>query len=94
MSTAKKTAKPSDLASSLDKNREATEEIKQIADDLALVHTVLDQTVPSGAPEDLGLATEQAVNLEKQLGEAADKLDKVNEQLTDEIEARKPNDPA
>ncbi|MEJ8852495.1 hypothetical protein [Variovorax rhizosphaerae] len=80
---------PADLADVLDANKEATEEVKQVADHLAVVHAVLEQGVPAGAAEDVGLATEQTAQLGKQLEEAADKLDKVNEQLATEVDARK-----
>jgi len=85
-------AKPADLAEALNANKEATEEVKQVADHLAVVHAVLDQTVPATAEDDLNLATEQAGQLQKQLDEAAAKLGKVNEQLTTEVNAHKESD--
>jgi hypothetical protein len=81
-------AKTADLAEALSANKEATEEVKQVADHLAVVHAVLDQGVPPGAEGDLSMATEQAGQLEKQLVGAAEKLDKVNEQLETVANAR------
>ncbi len=86
---ANKPSKPADLEDALHANKEATEEVKQVGDDLALVHAVLDQKVIPGAEEDLAIATEQAAQLEKQLSEAAEKLEKVNEHLAEEVKARK-----
>jgi len=84
----KQVANPADLADVLDANKEATEDVKKVADHLAVVHAVLDQGVPAGH-DDLGLATEQTAQLEKQLVEASEKLDKVNEQLATEVSTRK-----
>jgi hypothetical protein len=83
-----KLAQPADLADALNANKEATQEVKQVADHLSLVHAVLDQALPPGVEEDLDLATEQTAQLEKQLGEAAEKLEKVNEHLATEVSAR------
>ncbi|MEJ8859599.1 hypothetical protein WKW79_33910 [Variovorax robiniae] len=85
----KQLPQPGDLADALNSNKEATEEVKQVADHLAVVHAVLEQAVPAGLADDVGLATEQTEQLGKQLEEASDKLDKVNEQLAKEVSARK-----
>jgi ABC-type transporter Mla subunit MlaD len=87
----KQLAKPADLADALNANKEATEDVQQVADHLAVVHAVLDQTVPPGVDGDLSLATEQTAELGKKLGEAAEKLEKVNEHLATEV-ARKAGD--
>jgi len=87
--TEKQLPQPADLADVLDANKEATEEVKQVADHLAVVHAVLEQAVPAGRADDVSLATEHTAQLEKQLGEAAEKLDNVNEQLATEVNARK-----
>ncbi|MEJ8852575.1 hypothetical protein [Variovorax rhizosphaerae] len=85
----KQLPQPGDLADVLDANKEATEEVKQVADHLAVVHAVLEQAVPAGLADDVALATQQTEQLGKQLEEASDKLDKVNEQLATEVNARK-----
>jgi len=84
-------AQPADLAEVLDANKEATEEVKQVADHLAVVHAVLEQATSAVVADDVGLATEQAAQLGKQLEQAADKLDKVNEQLATEVSFRSPS---
>lgn len=77
------------LEEALAQNVEATEEVKHVVDNLAVVHAVLDQA-PNGAPPgDLDLAAEKARKLEKQLSTAAEKLEDVNEKLADELKARR-----
>lgn len=77
------------LVDALNKNREATEEVEQVVDDLAVVHAVLDSQVPQAArEEDLGLVIEQAAQLELRLSESVRKLERVNETLAEEIKAR------
>ena len=83
-SRAGKTSSP--LADALDKNKAATQEVKRAADDLAVVHAVLDTKIARGASdEDVQRAVEETNRLEKHLGDSAEKLDEVNETLEREV---------
>jgi hypothetical protein len=81
--------KPAPLKDALEKNKEASEEIKDAAGDLVVVHTVLDKelrkdTLSSDAAE----AVAQTQQIEKRLSKSAEKLDGVNETLQREAVAR------
>lgn len=77
------------LDEALKKNEEATEEIKEAADDLVVVHAVLDQSAPDGGESaDAKEAVAQTREIERRLGKAAEKLDDVNETLRREAESR------
>ena len=78
--------KSSPLVDALDKNKEATEAVKRAADDLAVVHAVLDTKIAQGASEgDVKRAVDETRRLEKHLGDSAEKLDEVNETLEREV---------
>ena len=73
---------PPPLEGILDKNKEATAEIKRAADDLAVVHAVLDTKIAQGATDgDVKRAVAETDKVEKRLTESAKKLDEVNEAL-------------
>lgn len=77
---------PSPLAEALDKNTQATAEVKRAADDLAVVHAVLDTQVAHGASDgDVKRAVAETDKLEKRLERSAEKLDQVNETLAREV---------
>ena len=77
-------AKP--LADALEKNEEATEEVRKAAEQLAVVHAVLDTKVSRGASDgDVADAIAEAKKVEQQLDESAGKLDEVNETLKREV---------
>ena len=77
-------AKP--LADALEKNEEATEEVKKAAEQLAVVHAVLDTKVARGEGDaDVADAIAEAKKVEQQLDESAGKLDEVNETLKREV---------
>lgn len=79
-------AEGSPLAEALDKNKEATAEVKRAADDLAVVHAVLDTKIAQGASDgDVKRAVAVTSNVEKRLGHSAEKLDQVNEALQREV---------
>ncbi len=81
------------LAEALDQNKLATEEVKQAADDLAIVHAVLDTKVARGAPDqDVKRAVAQTSEVEQRLDESVKKLERVNEVLEREV-GRIPEDP-
>lgn len=72
----------SPLADALDKSKVATEEVKNAADDLAVVHAVLDTKLSDGASdEDVQRAVAETAQVEKRLTKSAEKLDQVNETL-------------
>ena len=79
-------AASSPLADALDMSKEATEDVKKAADDLAVVHAVLDTRLAHGATDDeAARAVAETERVEKQLTESAEKLDQVNETLEREL---------
>jgi uncharacterized protein (DUF924 family) len=70
----------------LDKSKQATETVRQAADDLAVVHTVLDTQVPAEVRnEEVDLALEHAEQLQEQLDKSIDLLQDVTETLEAEV---------
>jgi hypothetical protein len=83
LSSTKKTA---GLAKALKENKEATQAVEKAADDLAVVHAVLDSELSKEAvSSDVDRAVEQTNQLEKQLSASSEKLKKVNESLEREL---------
>lgn len=83
LSSAKKTA---GLARALKENKEATQAVEKAADDLAVVHAVLESELPKEVvSSDVDRAVEQTSELEKQLSASSEKLKKVNESLEREL---------
>ena len=77
---------PSPIADALDKNKEATEEVRKVADELAVVHAVLDTKLAHGAnDEDVERAVAETGKVEKRLTRSAEKLDQVNDTLAREV---------
>jgi hypothetical protein len=77
---------PSPIADALDKNKQATEDVKKAADDLAVVHAVLDTKLAKGASDgEVARAVAETDKVEKRLTQSAEKLDQVNETLEREI---------
>lgn len=78
----------SPLDKALAKNKEVTEEVARAADDLAIVHAVLDTKITRGASEgDVNRAVAETKRVEELLTESAEKLDQVNETLEREVRA-------
>ncbi|MBT2333232.1 hypothetical protein J7E49_04860 [Variovorax paradoxus] len=74
------------LGKALKENKEATQAVEKAADDLAVVHAVLDSELPKEATSsDVDRAIEQTGQLEKQLSASSEKLKKVNESLEREL---------
>lgn len=72
----------SSIGAALDKNEKAAEEVKQAADDLAVVHAVLDTKLTRGASDaDVAKAVAETDKVEKHLTRSAKALDEVNETL-------------
>lgn len=77
----------SPIATALDNNKKATEEVKKAADDLAVVHAVLDTRLAEGAADsDVAKAVAETNEVEKRLSRSADTLDQVNETLEREVQ--------
>ena len=80
-------APSSPLAEALDKNKQATDDVKRAADDLAVVHAVLDTKLAKGASDgDVARAVAETDKVEKRLTRSAEKLDEVNETLAREAQ--------
>lgn len=74
------------LAKALKENKEATQAVEKAADDLAVVHAVLDTELPKeSVSSDVDRAVEQTSELEKQLSASSEKLKRVNESLQREL---------
>jgi len=72
----------SPIAEALDKSRQTTEDVKKAADDLAVVHAVLDTKLAKGESDgDVARAVAETDKVEKRLTRSAEKLDQVNETL-------------
>lgn len=69
------------LVVALDKNKQATEEVQAIADELAVTHAVLAKSGHGAKTSDVEQAIARTGEAEKQLTEVAQKLDEVNEVL-------------
>jgi len=83
------TRDPSSIADVLDKNKVARETVKEAAEDLAVVHTVLEAEMPlPGRTDDLHQAVAQTERLHKKLDDTADVLQEVNEALASEATVR------
>lgn len=80
------TKKTAGLAKALKENKEATQAVERAADDLAVVHAVLDSELPKEVvSSDVDRAVEQTGELEKRLSASSEKLKKVNESLEQEL---------
>lgn len=77
---------PADLSKALEDNKQATETIQEVAEDLSVVHTVLDSEVPKETLHpDVGQAIEQTDQLKDKLRSAEEKLKTVNETLEQQV---------
>lgn len=77
---------PSPLAEALTSNKEVAEEVERAADDLSVVHAVLDTKIVTGAMEDdVNRAIAETKRVEERLNETAEKLEQVNETLEREL---------
>ncbi len=84
--TPSKRGHPSPIADALDTNAEAAAEVKDVADELAVVHAVLDTKLTRGASDaEVRKAVADTDELEKRLGQTAEKLDTVNGTLQREV---------
>ena len=77
------------IADALDKNKQVAEEVKDVADELAVVHAVLDKRLPRDAhATDVAEAVARTDHLEKRLTASGATLDEVNEKLQRAVEER------
>jgi hypothetical protein len=77
----------SPIADALDTNQQAAAEVKTAADELAVVHAVLDTKLTRDARDpEVRKAVADTDQIEKRLGEAAEKLDGVNGILQREVQ--------
>ena len=74
------------VAKAVVETKKATKEIKSVAEELALVHTVLKKKLDDAA-DDVAAAVTRTGQAEKQLEKAATKLEEVNKALDDEVQA-------
>ena len=75
----------SKVSDALAKNETAAEAVKKAAEDLAVVHAVLDTKVSQGAQDgDVKRAVKETEKIEKRLTDTGEKLDEVNEILRDQ----------
>jgi hypothetical protein len=78
-----------DLAKALQENKQATETVQEVAEDLSVVHTVLDSEVPKETlHSDVGQAIEQTDQLKDKLRSAEEKLKTVNEALEQKVASK------
>lgn len=88
MPSESKPSQASEIADVLNQNMEAAEQIKATASELNVVHAVLSTQIPTDALEgDLQAAVERTDELEQQLSETAEALEKSNDLLR-EIDAQ------
>ena len=87
MSTIKpKPGQPSPIADALDQNEEAAEEVRNAADELAIVHGVLDTKLRKDRHDaEVRKAIADAEKVAKQLDETAEKLDEAQKTLQREL---------
>ena len=79
----------SPLADALEKNQQATKEVQRAADDLAVVHAVLDTKAAKGTVDDEAKrAVAETARVEKRLTKSVEKLEQVNETLQQELPKR------
>ncbi|KWT83892.1 MULTISPECIES: hypothetical protein [unclassified Variovorax] len=79
-SGAEGTAPPIDEA--LEKNKQATEAVKQVAEELAIIHEVLDAGVSKQIrSDDVERAVEKTSEAEKRLNGSVEQLEEVNDAL-------------
>ena len=76
------------IADALDKHKQVAEEIKEVAEELGVVHAVLDTQIPGDMHhEDVGEAVARTDALEKRLNESAKVLEDATEALEQEVKA-------
>lgn len=81
------------LTDALDAHKQATEEIKEVAEELGVVHAVLDNRIPDDVRhEDVGIAIARTDELEKRLNESVKVLEDATDALEQEVKAQQTPD--
>nr|WP_315234271.1 hypothetical protein [uncultured Albidiferax sp.] len=81
------------LTDALDAHKQATEEIKEVAEELGVVHAVLDNRIPDDVHhEDVGIAIARTDELEKRLNESVKVLEDATDALEQEVKAQQATD--
>ena len=76
------------IADALEKHKQVAEEIKEVAEELGVVHAVLDTQIPGDAHHaDVDQAVARTDALEKRLNESAKVLEDATEALEQEVKA-------
>lgn len=76
----------SKVSDALEANRQASESVQRAADELAVVHSVLDKEVPKKVlSEDVDEAVERAGAIEKKLSKSSKKLQESSQTLKREL---------
>ena len=76
------------IADALDKHKQVADEIKVVAEELGVVHVVLDAQIPNDMQhDDLIEAVARTDALEKRLNESAKMLEDATEMLEQEVKA-------
>jgi len=83
----KHTAADSPIADALDQNKQATKEIQRAADDLAVIHAVLDTKLAHDPQSDVTRAVAETGQVEKRLSDSAKTLEQVNQTLEQQVRA-------
>lgn len=73
------------LADALEKNEDAVDAVREVADELVVVHAVLTQEIAGVGDEgDAAHAVERTASLQKKLTETAEKMLEVNQALAEQ----------
>lgn len=81
------------LTDALDAQKQATEEIKEVAEELGVVHAVLDNRIPDDVQhDDVGIAIARTDALEKRLNESVKVLEEATDALEQEVKAQQTTD--
>lgn len=84
---------PDAIAEALDAQKQATDQIKEVAEELGVVHAVLDNRIPEDVSHaDVGHAIARTDELEKRLNESVKVLEDVTGALEQEVKARQATD--
>lgn len=76
------------IAEALDKHKQVAEEIKEVAEELGVVHAVLETQIPGDVHHtDVGEAVARTDALEKRLNESVKVLEDATEALEQEVNA-------
>lgn len=89
MPASKSSASPAEpLADALEKSENVKETVQGVADDLAVVHAVLDKDVPKERTDELDRAVQRTNDLEKKLSKSAEVLEQVTDTLSEELKKK------